>query len=432
MLKGQTIFELTDVKSGEVERIVENNMFTNALNEVFNKAPFYFNNLLLSKVKYKDASENLMTPTFNKALGGLLLFPQAIEENAATIYAPTSNKPTGIASNDAYSGEDARRGSFNEIESGVITEGGVVTGYKFVWDFATSQANGSIACAALTSWKGGKGYLDGEDVLLHSQQYDTSYAIGGIFHTNGASATQADSDAAPRGFAIGADAKGVYFYRPDKKTVCRYAAPQNALDLMFNSDEYETLFTVATEGSLCVASDGVYVIRNSANSSGSATINIDKFIEANNWAKTTQTISAACQCAASNKMNTAALVNGNLYVKGYQSLKVNRINLSNLADVEEFAVSGDSTRIYAFGNMAASNKYLIESDGTVHAVDLSSHPMYKAGAWALLASTQASNYQLVFGASVFTPYLATINNLQNVVTKTADKTMKVSYIVSIA
>ena len=56
----------------------------------------------------------------------------------------------GQASNFAYTGKNICAGSYNENESGEIENG-----YKHVWDFGTSQANGQISCACLTSHSGG-------------------------------------------------------------------------------------------------------------------------------------------------------------------------------------------------------------------------------------------------------------------------------------
>lgn len=52
---------------------------------------------------------------------------------------------TAQASNDAYSGSNQKRGTFNTTESGNIENG-----YRFIWDWATNQGNGDIASACLT------------------------------------------------------------------------------------------------------------------------------------------------------------------------------------------------------------------------------------------------------------------------------------------
>ena len=76
--------------------------------------------------------------------GGLLLFDETLDTDANNYFIPTA-KCTGYASQDAYAGLDTCRGSFNASEGGVQPDGS----YKFVWDFATSQANGTIKSLAL-------------------------------------------------------------------------------------------------------------------------------------------------------------------------------------------------------------------------------------------------------------------------------------------
>lgn len=431
MLKGHTTFELTDVKTGEVERIEENNMFTNALNEVFNRSPFYFNNLLLATHFQVNNQESIITPTFEKALGGLLLFPEKIAEDASNIYAPTDNKPVGIASNDGYSGTDQRRGSFNAIESGAIMDGDKPVGYRFVWDFTTSQANGAISCACLTSWKGGAGYLDGSDTLLHNTAYSSPYNIGGILHAKLTNGSQQDTDDYPRGFAFGADETGVYFYRPSNDTVYKYEVPQNKLDLFANNDEYKVLFKVQRTGTLCKVPGGVAVV--TVGSTTKTALTIDTYSELDNWARTTNSYVVNTNLGVTNEQHSAAYVGGYLYLRGDANGTIVKVNLDNLADVTTFTDLPNVYRLGSFGDACASSEFIIESDGTVHLGSLVSTPIYKSGAWAILSNggTITTVNQMVVGATIFTPYLATINNLRNAVTKTADKTMKVIYTVNV-
>ena len=70
--------------------------------------------------KTYSQAESQLTPVYDHALGGVLLFPEPITEDVNNIYAPANNQPVAIGSNDGYTGEDARRGSFNSIDSGII------------------------------------------------------------------------------------------------------------------------------------------------------------------------------------------------------------------------------------------------------------------------------------------------------------------------
>ena len=148
-LKGKTTIELTDVNTGEVEAVEQENMLTNALSNFFNNNPMGLFNYMSNTrtIKYFN---KYFAPICPNLLGGILLFPEALEENADNILVGSSQLPMGYASNDANPYDDTMRGSMNLNESMAITNG-----YKFVWDFSTSQGNGTIAALALTSCFGG-------------------------------------------------------------------------------------------------------------------------------------------------------------------------------------------------------------------------------------------------------------------------------------
>jgi len=61
---------------------------------------------------------------------------------------------TAQSSNDAYSGDNLKRGSYNSNESGIITGG-----YRHVFDWGTSQGNGPIASVCLCRPSIGAVYL---------------------------------------------------------------------------------------------------------------------------------------------------------------------------------------------------------------------------------------------------------------------------------
>lgn len=160
-IKGKTTFELTDVNTGEVEIIEDNNMVTNALQDfmltygMFNKGIFIDNNR--SSALY----ENL--------LGGLFLFDTALDENVDNTFMPAGVKMIGNGSRGvSNSGEVTELGSYNDTESGEQSDGSI----KFVYDFSTAQANGTIACACLTSLTGGYMGMGSENSYVTSKGID--------------------------------------------------------------------------------------------------------------------------------------------------------------------------------------------------------------------------------------------------------------------
>ena len=144
-IKGKTIIELTDAKTGKlVQRTEDNNMLTNALSMFFAQGgrtnPTAFN---VAGVR-NDALTYL--------LGGIMLFDTAITEDADIVRVPkgvrmVANGAKGITNSEA----PTEFGSYNSVESGYQQDGS----YKMVWDWNTSQGNGNINCVCLSSYYGG-------------------------------------------------------------------------------------------------------------------------------------------------------------------------------------------------------------------------------------------------------------------------------------
>lgn len=71
MLKGTMKIEMTDVNTGQTETVLEQNMVTNALSNIFKP---------LGLVKDPGRMYDGFAPYYQKLLGGLLLFDNTIEE----------------------------------------------------------------------------------------------------------------------------------------------------------------------------------------------------------------------------------------------------------------------------------------------------------------------------------------------------------------
>ena len=142
-IKGKTTFELTDVNTGEVEKYTDTNMVTNALRNFWNSYGTWGVDMF-DKLRNNDYTKEL--------LGGLFLFDTTLEENVDNTIPPYTATMVGNGAVDvANSGTVTELGSYNVTESGWQDDGS----FKFVYDFSTAQANGSIACACLTSRLGG-------------------------------------------------------------------------------------------------------------------------------------------------------------------------------------------------------------------------------------------------------------------------------------
>lgn len=152
MLKGKTIIELTDVNTGEKEVIEENNMVTNAINDLFSTLP----NLLNPYALYKGSAWYMsgFQRLYEFLLGGILLFDGQIEEKAENTFAPADVNLVGcgVYNHKNSSTKNKVRGDYNGVESEFNEEQKYM---KFVYDFSTSEANGTIASVCLTSYYGG-------------------------------------------------------------------------------------------------------------------------------------------------------------------------------------------------------------------------------------------------------------------------------------
>lgn len=155
-LHGHTKIELTNVNTGEVETYEDDNMVTNALEDLFHPLGFFGNESIISGDRLLPNNDNSVTNSdhlLHNLTGGLLLFDKSLEEEDPELtILPGGVSMTGHACYRQYTGTDKTFGSYNNNESGLLYDG---YGYKHVWDFQTNQANGKISCACLTTSLGG-------------------------------------------------------------------------------------------------------------------------------------------------------------------------------------------------------------------------------------------------------------------------------------
>lgn len=139
MIKGHTKIQLFNARSGKLEHQIEDdNLVTNALKYAMN-----------IEAAGNIALDSWIFPIATKALGGLLMFDQTLEEDVENIYLPHDAHIVGYA-NTSTNTNNIRRGSYNAAESGPTDNG-----YVSTWDFGTSQANGVIRSVARTSVNAG-------------------------------------------------------------------------------------------------------------------------------------------------------------------------------------------------------------------------------------------------------------------------------------
>lgn len=474
-LKGTTKIELTNVKTGQKEVIEKNNLVTNAVADILALNPFSLLTDSRSGSTYPAAMTTQRYPLCPNLFGGILLYGDSLEEDANRYYAPYSNPLIGYSSNNVNETTDVRRGSMNLDESGVLDDG---SGYRFVFDFATSQANGTISALGLTSkWGGLGGYKSAE------QYYASKKCLGG------------DS------LAYNGDVRALFgnIYRLDPDTGIAYACQLianntisvgkfqlnlHSMPLVGNRVSSkileqsvistEVFGTYGTNTRYAFLSDGegnIWGFQHAGNakgnSSGDATINWIK-INPDDWSfeEGTWTLPLQLNMFGYILQSTTAgseysggcvysiIKDGFLFCLSYDLKSVYKIQLSNITNIKTLKREngGDmagswpgngnwgSSFFCEIGNAIVSlyctieNDVVYEATGQLNVSDYawqaSGHcTSLKAGPYVLaLAHYGGANQYAQACVSLVTPYLATINNLPTPVEKTADKTMKITYI----
>ena len=451
-IKGTTIIELTDVNTGEVTTVEEENMITNALSYFFNSNPLgAFTKLNESNtlVAYNDK----FIPMCPKILGGIMLFSEKLEEDVDNIFPKSSLMPMGYAANNANPYEDTKRGSMNLNESMPITNG-----YKFVWDFATSQGNGTIAAVALTSCYGGEAvygsiYDDTSPFLLIKSESLSSFDSTVRWMYSNAVELDAENEIM---YCISYSTSGI--------TISKIRQPVHSIGL--NDDLCASTYELLDEqvivpstfkfptyiyynGAFYDGRDGYwYGLGHTTNSSGSATvywIKIDKsdysFTEGT-WTLSNTTLEQAGNYRYSSspfRFTEGCVRNGYYYITSYSRTGVYKIAIDNPADITllELGITtedrglgsyaNNGTAMTVIENIIIARDYMIMEDDTV-VLTKGDEKFTEIGTpvfqWRQFLFVWEEYYRSVY---LLTPFLATINNLDTAVVKTADKTMKITY-----
>ena len=428
MLKGHLQIELKDEKTKKVQVYEQDNMVTNAVASLLGIA---------SNVSpYNNMMQNLI-PIAKRALGGLFLFDGNLEEDPDNIHFPMDVHLVGCAGRVSNTVSKII-GSFNSAETHRTD-----TGYVSVWDFSTSQANGTIASLALTDYK------CGEDPF-----YNT-------FATN--SSINTDRSYTP--LCIDSEKGIAYFYSGGKvytkqlfSHIIRVASPY------FGEEEElcDLNLTDPTHRNWSISNgyDGyLYAIYCPSHSKKeTATIRVKKykisdfsFKEESDQTFAVNNISPSGSSSPSYYLNENCVVSrGYLYIVQYNGECIYKINLSNTVDVKELKFgncyvssifprynggvlgwlrwtgttgSGSKTTYYSPAIIYPDGKYKYKEEST--ATSSSSNYSYiGVEADNLFVAYPSSSYIYL---SYMKNYLGTICNLSSPIVKTSAQSMKVTY-----
>lgn len=144
-MKGQTIIELTDIKSGEVTRFEETNFVTNAIQNLCK--PMFKSQNTINSLFFKEEG----ALSIDAIARGLMLFGDKFNADADAYLPTKDSNMIGHAGASTYLGTDLSMGSFNVSQSILNSD----TERSYVWDFTAEQANGIINSVCLTTQVGG-------------------------------------------------------------------------------------------------------------------------------------------------------------------------------------------------------------------------------------------------------------------------------------
>lgn len=474
-MKGHTKIELFDEETGQVEVHEDNNMVTNALN-LF---------LALGGIGMQsnglDNSAVYSSPIWQTYLGGLMLFENRLDEDPNNVLPPAGVKMVGNGAYDVFNNDMVTElGSYNSEESGLQEDGSL----KLVWDFATSQANGTIHCACLSSKAGG--YIGAGNA---ASQKNAAAALGNVI-TNGIpistnigrndkTALDKSNQAlenycmlygdynenelvyvAPRSFYYVANSKPEeHWYNSGVLKILKYRFGMSSIDL-FEQQELSKLLETANINvpeeirnhvgtqytrnyvSKAVNGKNVYFLFHNTNP---IAVNSDFYI---------LKVNEHMESTTYKMKNTT---DNPLYIGfGYFAVTSDEyaVITSNVAPNDFYKIKlADNTDVKKIENIAESYPYgrmkIIYNDRAYddwqYVIDLKAEKMYPINSGnstvtatpntgkcnvvnnPLLVLTNINNLVQVYRRC---DYLATINNLEEPVVKTASKSMKVTYTLS--
>ena len=446
-MKGKTIIELTDVKTKKKEVLKDDNLVTDVLEKILTLNP----NGLLTNI-----NKDTFYPIVEKIVGGILLFKDKITEDKNTSFVSTSNECIGYAGQVEGVQENPLQGSFNKQESKATSNG-----YKFVWDFGTSKANGKISSVCLTNAKAGGGYFGtksngetnriklGEDKYL-IKNTDTEMkkkyvnVVEANFEENYIVSIVPESDY----LRIIKSREPLLNFRLDDSL-----SFLNEKNITETKIKYKKSY--GTYG-VCIYVDAEnYYLLKTGTSGGNTNVTKLKINKANNSIEETEFTleNVKIENIGSYSLDydyyrtiKSVLRGGYVYAVSTDEKYVVKFAINNPVDVTKIepkftlktgSVSSHTTGcgMYILGDMIIGTNFIIDKNdkvteiaqsdlSTIECIPLSYGP-FLLGYFANGESSGDKYLRKVL--YLITPYSATINNLSKTVEKTADKTMKITY-----
>ena len=452
MIKGKTTIELTDIKTKEKTIYEDENIVTDAVYNLLSLNPIgLMYPIQNTYIKFEDE----LFPIATKCLGGVLLFEEPIEEHKEKYIPQSDNEVVGYASNDVNQTDNQLRGSFNLTESKKIDKG-----YKLVWDFSTSQANGKISSLALTHYKGGVSY------------YGDNYQKESLLKLNKVT-TETEKEMIKRylGVVERKDNTLISIFPKQDKTIelIKFEEPILSVGLSDNiitsTRKVDSTTIHAKEffgtdyywykAAFHDGGDGYwYGFRTDHEKSTKNNLyrlkikKEDNSVTYDKWVLEGVALGIVGDYSSDDSFTPkrtihSVIKDGYLYIPKIDKTEIYKININNPVDVTSIKLgfkskldTGRNTGVYLskVGDYIVGYDFIISKNGKVtktkgkeledmHSSFINLDPFYIAYG----VSESYGKYELNKFLLLHTPYLGTINNLSTSVVKTADKTMKIIY-----
>ena len=419
-IKGHAKIELTDVHNGGKEVIESDNIVTNgAANFMKPLGCSYYN-------RFNGFSDPLVTTLY----GGLILWDGNIEEDVNKYAKPSNVSMVGNAYYGYKNTSDVPElGSYNAYESEVASDH-----VKFVYDFTTNEGNGEIACLSLVHKSTGMiGFGNKSGKFI---DYSSSMVSGsGLSFPDNCRYTYIDTD----------DSSFIYVYDLyDSNAQSRYIEIKKVTDARLSSrvslfSNGKVLSTKDIKFSdFCDYTSYAYgysfnqhylyvsVFNDNTKEITICTINI----KTGEIVSTKKTDALKSQGFDPNSSMVLLYLNNCIFVSQYSggASKILNIDTGKIVD-------GKGTQFYDRASYTINDKesFVFDDDRSTtyifnsERMDLRNinYNSYDGRYFYSGENGDMYNYSKGFSRNPF--YLGTINNLGTPVTKTADKTMKITY-----
>ncbi|EQF24691.1 hypothetical protein QEW_2417 [Clostridioides difficile CD160] len=415
--KGHAKIELID-SSGNLEIYEENNIVTNAVKD------------LISVNLNAQILPNEFFP-LNIFFKGILLFDNNIEENPEITALPLGANLIG------HAGEEVNEDANNILRGSPILQEceQLDNGYKFVWEFDKTQANGTIKCICLTHKDAGNyGLLDVVMTACHSS-YRSFENIPTI---------------------VSADFEKGYVYTCENNNstgdikISRYK--HNFLEFGINDEpnSFKLLEAKVLSGTeigmikrainFSSGGDGyIYGFSTLGNSTGNATLNIIKISEKDfNYTEESVVLENTFLYASTGAVSFFPVNNNSVYLvtkDAYSFYKYNFLDKTIKLLESDRVVKFDNKGYLKFssnGGSLYSKKVVVINDkvkkyiGEPYGVNID-NTTYTYNNYFVTFYTGSNTFMSVYHLNAM---LTTINNLTTPIEKTSDKTMKIIYTIT--